>query len=278
MDNVGNFRINMMYQKGTVAGVVRFISSHIPPIDTLNVPSVLKQVVMEKRGLILVVGATGSTESTTLSAMLDFRNQMKSAISSHSKIRSSSFSNPRNPSSTSAKSATFAQLLKPCATPCARRRTRFWSAKSRDFYRNHESAMMYSLSGHLCLATLHANNSYHALNRIINFFPLDQRAILLSVPGVSLKYIISQRLIQESRRHAFTCGGSVDEHHQHRRTHFRRQGERNQRGDGKSLTPGSQTFEQDLFPPDSHGKISVEEGWPTRTLQPTCPCSSAIPA
>ncbi|HEX4859163.1 MAG TPA: ATPase, T2SS/T4P/T4SS family, partial [Usitatibacteraceae bacterium] len=121
-------------------------------------------------------------------------------------------------------------------------------------------AMMYSLSGHLCLATLHANNSYHALNRIINFFPLDQRAILLSDLGVSLKCIISQRLVKnnEGTRSAavevlmnttniaeLISEGKVGEIKEAME---------------KSLTPGSQTFEQDLFRLIRTEQISIEEG------------------
>ncbi|MBL8511636.1 MAG: Flp pilus assembly complex ATPase component TadA, partial [Betaproteobacteria bacterium] len=120
--------------------------------------------------------------------------------------------------------------------------------------------MMYSLSGHLCLTTLHANNSYHALNRIINFFPLEQRAILLSDLSVSLKCIISQRLVKtpdggriptvEVLMNTTNIAELIAEG---RVSDIKEAME-------KSLTPGSQTFEQDLFRLIKAGKISIEEG------------------
>jgi twitching motility protein PilU len=123
-----------------------------------------------------------------------------------------------------------------------------------------KAAMMYSLSGHLCLATLHANNSYHALNRIINFFPLDQRAILLSDLGVSLKCIISQRLVKN-----IEGGRSAAVEILMNTTNIAELIQEGKVGEikeamEKSLTPGSQTFEQDLFRLIKQEKITVEEG------------------
>ncbi|MEO8102458.1 MAG: PilT/PilU family type 4a pilus ATPase [Betaproteobacteria bacterium] len=260
MPGIGNFRINMMWQKGSVAGVVRYISSNIPSIDSLLVPNVLKQVVMEKRGLILVVGATGSGKSTTLAAMLDFRNQMRAGhiLTFEDPIEfiftpKKSIINQReigNDSHSFHEAMRNAMRQAPDA---------ILVGEIRDI-ETMKSAMMYALSGHLCLATLHANNSYHALNRIINFFPLDQRAILLSDLGVSLKCIISQRLVKnlEGTRTAavevlmnttniaeLISEGKVGEIKEAME---------------KSLTPGSQTFEQDLFRLIRTEKISVEEG------------------
>ena len=260
LEGVGNFRINMMYQKGTVAGVVRYISSNIPSIDSLLVPSILKQVVMEKRGLILVVGATGSGKSTTLAAMLDFRNQLRAGhiLTFEDPIEfiftpKKSIINQReigNDSHSFHEAMRNAMRQAPDA---------ILVGEIRDI-ETMKSAMMYALSGHLCLATLHANNSYHALNRIINFFPLDQRAILLSDLGVSLRCIISQRLVKnvEGTRSAavevlmnttniaeLISEGKVGEIKEAME---------------KSLTPGSQTFEQDLFRLIRTEKISVEEG------------------
>ncbi len=257
---IGNFRINMMFQKGSVAGVVRFINSNIPSLESLQVPNILKQVVMEKRGLILVVGATGSGKSTTLASMLDFRNNMRSGhiLTFEDPIEfiftpKKSIINQReigNDSHSFHEAMRNAMRQAPDA---------ILVGEIRDI-ETMKSAMMYSLSGHLCLATLHANNSYHALNRIINFFPLDQRAILLSDLGVSLKCIISQRLVKnlEGTRSAaveilmnttniaeLISEGKVSEIKEAME---------------KSLTPGSQTFEQDLFRLIRTEKISIEEG------------------
>ena len=260
MDGIGNFRINMMWQKGTVAGVVRFISSNIPGIDTLQVPNVLKQVVMEKRGLILVVGATGSGKSTTLAAMLDFRNQMKSGhILTFEDPVEFIFSSKKsivNQREIGNDSHSFHEAMRNAMRQAP---DAILVGEIRDI-ETMKSAMMYSLSGHLCLATLHANNSYHALNRIINFFPLDQRAILLSDLGVSLKCIISQRLVKnvegtrtpavEVLMNTTNIAELISEG---------KVGEIKEAME-KSLTPGSQTFEQDLFRLIRTEKISIEEG------------------
>jgi twitching motility protein PilU len=260
MEGIGNFRINMMYQKGTVAGVVRFISSNIPGIDTLQVPNVLKQVVMEKRGLILVVGATGSGKSTTLAAMLDFRNQMKSGhILTFEDPVEFIFKSKKsivNQREIGNDSHSFHEAMRNAMRQAP---DAILVGEIRDI-ETMKSAMMYSLSGHLCLATLHANNSYHALNRIINFFPLDQRAILLSDLGVSLKCIISQRLVKnvegtrspavEVLMNTTNIAELISEG---------KVGEIKEAME-KSLTPGSQTFEQDLFRLIRTEKISVEEG------------------
>lgn len=260
MQGIGNFRINMMYQKGTVAGVVRFISSNIPGIDTLQVPNVLKQVVMEKRGLILVVGATGSGKSTTLAAMLDFRNQMKSGhILTFEDPVEFIFQSKKsivNQREIGNDSHSFHEAMRNAMRQAP---DAILVGEIRDI-ETMKSAMMYSLSGHLCLATLHANNSYHALNRIINFFPLDQRAILLSDLGVSLKCIISQRLVKnvegtrspavEVLMNTTNIAELISEG---------KVGEIKEAME-KSLTPGSQTFEQDLFRLIRTEKISIEEG------------------
>jgi twitching motility protein PilU len=257
---VGNFRVNMMYQKGSVAAVVRYISTNIPAFDSLGVPNLLKQVIMEKRGLILVVGATGCGKSTTLAAMMDVRNMMKSG-------HILTFEDPIE----------FIFQSKKCIVN--QREIGNDSHSFQDAMRNAmrqvpdlilvgeirdvetmKSAMMYALSGHLCLATLHANNSYHALNRIINFFPLEQRAVLLSDLSVSLRCIISQRLVRNvegGRLPAveilMNTGNIVDLISEGRVSEIKEAME-------KSMTPGSQTFEQDLFRLIQTGKISVQEG------------------
>lgn len=260
IEGVGNFRINMMWQKGTVAGVVRYISSNIPSIDSLQVPNVLKQVVMEKRGLILVVGATGCGKSTTLAAMLDFRNQMRAGHILTFEDPIEFIFTPRksviNQREIGNDSHSFHEAMRNAMRQAP---DAILVGEIRDI-ETMKSAMMYALSGHLCLATLHANNSYHAMNRIINFFPLDQRAILLADLGVSLKCIISQRLVKnvEGTRTAavevlmnttniaeLISEGKVGEIKEAME---------------KSLTPGSQTFEQDLFRLIRTEKISVEEG------------------
>ena len=260
LEGVGNFRVNMMMQKGSCAAVIRYIESNIPEFRSLALPQVLAQVVMEKRGLILVVGATGSGKSTTLASMLDFRNSMKQGhiLTFEDPIEfifrsKKSIVNQREIGSDS---HSFGEAMRNAmrqAPDC------ILVGEIRDI-ETMKAAMMYSLSGHLCLATLHANNSYHALNRIINFFPLDQRAILLSDLGVSLRCIISQRLIKN-----IEGGRSAAVEVLMNTTNIAELIEEGKVGEikeamEKSLTPGSQTFEQDLFRLIKQEKITIEEG------------------
>ena len=260
IEGIGNFRVNMFWQKGTCSAVIRYIESNIPELRSLALPQALAQVVMEKRGLILVVGATGSGKSTTLASMLDFRNSMKQGhiLTFEDPIEfifksKKSIINQREIGNDS---HSFGEAMRNAmrqAPDC------ILVGEIRDI-ETMKAAMMYSLSGHLCLATLHANNSYHALNRIINFFPLDQRAILLSDLGVSLKCIISQRLIKN-----IEGGRSAAVEVLMNTTNIAELIEEGKVGEikeamEKSLTPGSQTFEQDLFRLIKQEKITVEEG------------------
>ena len=260
IEGTGNFRVNMFWQKGSPAAVVRFITTAIPDMRTLGLPQVLAQLIMEKRGLILMVGATGSGKSTSLASMIDFRNGTRSGhiLTFEDPIEyvfksKKSIVNQReigNDSHSFMEAGRNAMRQAPDV---------ILVGEIRDV-ETMKMGMMYSLSGHLCLATLHGNNSYHALNRIINFFPLDQRAILLSDLGVSLRAIVSQRLIKtvDGGRTAtieillnttniaeLISEGAVGEIKEAME---------------KSLTPGSQTFEQDLFRLIKQGKISIEEG------------------
>ncbi len=257
---IGNFRVNMMMQKASVAAVVRFISNQVPPFETLELPNVLRQVIMEKRGLVLVVGATGSGKSTSLAAMIDFRNQMKTGhiltFEDPVEFMFTSKKSVINQREIGTDSHSFHDAMRNAlrqAPDC------ILVGEIRDI-ETMKMAMMYSLSGHLCLATLHANNSYHALNRIINFFPLEQRAVLLGDLAVALRCIMSQRLVKnvEGTRTPtveilMNTQNIADLVEEGRVSEIKEAME-------KSLTPGSQTFEQDLFRLIKAGKISVEEG------------------
>src|SRR5438034_5314173 len=179
LQGIGSFRISAFRQKGAPAVVVRYIPATIPPLDTLGLPPVLKDIILEKRGLILMVGATGSGKSTTLAAMLDFRNGQKTGhiftledpvefIFQNKK----SIVNQREVGTDTLDMRVGLKNALRQAPDCIL----IGEVRDRE---NMTAAIQYAQSGHLCLTTLHANNSYHAMNRIISFYTLETRAALL---------------------------------------------------------------------------------------------------
>ncbi len=119
--SVGNFRINIFRQRGTISMVIRYVRSHVPPFEDLRLPAVLLNLVMEKRGLVLIAGATGSGKSTTLAAMIDYRNTNRSGHILTLEDPSSTCSSTSSRSSTSARSeSTRKATPRPCPTRCAR--------------------------------------------------------------------------------------------------------------------------------------------------------------
>ena len=257
---LGSFRISAFMQRTTPAIVVRYIPGEIPAFDSLGLPPVLKEVVMEKRGLILMVGATGSGKSTSLAAMIDHRNANKSGhiitiedpiefLFKHKK----SIVNQRE-LGTDAKSYHVALKNALRQAPDV-----ILIGEIRD-RESMTMAIAYAQSGHLCLATLHANNSYHALNRIISFYPLENRPALLQDLSATLKCVISQRLIPNSQgQRSPAVEVLLNTRHI---AELIEQGEVNEIKEAmeKSMSPGSQTFEQSLFKMIRDGKISQEEG------------------
>ncbi|MBM3393299.1 MAG: PilT/PilU family type 4a pilus ATPase [Betaproteobacteria bacterium] len=192
---LGRFRVNAFVQQGRVGLVVRFINVRIPTFAELNIPDVLKDVSMTKRGLVLVVGATGSGKSSTLAAMLGYRNE-----NSHGHIIT--IEDP----------VEYVHEHKNCLI--TQREvgvdTESWESALKNTLRQapdviligeirDQATMNYAVTfaetGHLCLATLHANSANQALDRIINFFPEERRAQLLMDLSLNLKGMISQRLL-----------------------------------------------------------------------------------
>ncbi len=258
-EGVGTFRISAFRQKGTPAVVVRYIPSSIPAIDSLGVPEILKEVIMQKRGLILMVGATGSGKSTSLSAMLDFRNERKSGhILTLEDPVEFIFTNKKsivNQREVGTDTKAFEIALKNAlrqAPDC------ILIGEIRD-KQTMAMSLAYAQSGHLCLATLHANNSYHAMNRIINFYPLENRPSLLLDLAAALQSIISQRLVR-TKTGARIAAVEVLLNTRHI-AELIEKGEINEIKEAleKSMSPGSQTFEQALFKLFIEGKITQEE-------------------
>jgi twitching motility protein PilU len=259
LEGVGTFRISAFRQKGSPAVVVRYIPGSIPPIDSLGIPEVLKEVIMQKRGLILMVGATGSGKSTSLSAMLDFRNERKSGhILTLEDPVEFIFTNKKsivNQREVGTDTKAFEVALKNAlrqAPDC------ILIGEIRD-KQTMGMSLAYAQSGHLCLATLHANNSYHAMNRIINFYPLENRPSLLLDLAAALQSIISQRLVR-TKTGARMAAVEVLLNTRHI-AELIEKGEINEIKEAleKSMSPGSQTFEQALFKLFIEGKITQEE-------------------
>src|SRR5256885_11175162 len=259
LQGVGTFRISAFRQKGSPAVVVRYIPATIPPLDTLGLPPVLKDIILEKRGLILMVGATGSGKSTTLAAILDFRNGQKTGhiftledpvefIFQNKK----SIVNQREVGTDTLDMKVGLKNALRQAPDCIL----IGEVRDRE---NMTAAIQYAQSGHLCLATLHANNSYHAMNRIISFYTLETRPALLQDLSSTLKCVISQRLVKNVRG---TQSAAVEIMLNSRyMAELIEKGEISEMKEAmeKALTPGSQTFEQSLFKMIRDGLITQDE-------------------
>ena len=256
---VGSFRVNVFRQRGACAMVIRHIKVNVPTIEELQLPELLTEIVTEKRGLVLVVGSTGSGKSSTLAAMINHRNRTQSGhiltiedpiefMYRHAK----SIVNQReigidtrsyhNALVNAMREAPDVILIGEC--------------RDRETF---GAALQYAQTGHLCLSTVHANNSYYALNRVINLYPHDSRDSLLMDLSVSLKAIISQRLVHDVNGDIVPAVEIMlnTKHIQE----LIKNGDFDQIKDAmeQSLAPGSQTFEQALFRLYSAGRITLEE-------------------
>jgi len=257
---VGRFRISAMRQRGSYAVVIRFIAQDIPQLNTLSLPPVLSELVMEKRGLILVVGATGSGKSTTLAAMLDERNQaltghiltVEDPVEYQFKNHKSIVNQREIGSDTQSLQTALKNALRQAPDVILIGEIRDRETMS--------AAIAYAQSGHLCLATLHGNNSYHALNRILSFYPVEVRPTMLGDLASALKAVVSQRLVRTVE------GGRVPAVEIMLNTKL--VSELVEKGDfsgvkeamEKSMAEGSQTFEEALAHHIMEGKVDRKEG------------------
>ena len=238
----------------------RFVPVDVPPLEELELPKVLSELIMEKRGLLLLVGATGSGKSTTIASMLDYRNELRTGhiltledpveyLFKHKK----SIVNQREVGSDARNFQIALKNAMRQAPDC------ILIGEIRD-QETMSAALAYAQSGHLVLATLHANNSYNALNRIISFYPIENRPALLQDLSSAIKAIVSQRLVRAAtggRRHA-----AVEVMLNTRYiADLIEKGEISQIKEAmeKSLSPGSQSFETALFDLVKAGLISQDE-------------------
>lgn len=257
--NVGRFRVNIFRQRNEISIVARNIVTEIPSVDDLGLPPILKEVMLSKRGLVLFVGATGSGKSTSLAALIDYRNTHSSGhiitiedpvefIHRHKKC----IVNQRE---VGVDTRSFQKALKNTLRQAP---DVILIGEIRD-RETMEHALAFAETGHLCISTLHANNANQALDRIINFFPEERRPQLLMDLSMNLRAFVSQRLIPtiDKKRCAAieillgtpTIADLI----------LRGQMEDIKANMEKSANIGMQTFDLALFNLWKDGKISEEE-------------------
>ena len=260
MEGIGNFRISGFRQRGSYAAVIRFIPTDIPSLDSLNLPPILADLVMEKRGLLLMVGATGAGKSTTLAAMIDYRNAttlghiltIEDPIEYLFTNKKSLVNQREVGSDTQSLQVALKNALRQAPDVILIGEIRDRETMS--------AAIAYAQSGHLCLATMHANNSYQALNRILSFYPVEVRSTMLGDLAAALKAIVSQRLLRTlsgSRMPAVEI-----------MLNTKLVAELIEKGDfsevqeamEKSMAEGSQTFELDIAKMIADGRVTRKEG------------------
>jgi twitching motility protein PilU len=260
LPGIGNFRISAMRQRGSYAVVIRYIATDIPLLETLNVPPILSDLIMEKRGLILMVGATGAGKSTTLAAMIDQRNaRVPGHILTVEDPVEFLFTNKKSIVN-QREVGTDTQSMQIALKNALRQAPDVILIGEIRDRETMSAAIAYAQSGHLCLATMHANNSYQALNRILSFYPVEVRPTMLGDLASALKAIISQRLLRTIH------GGRAPAVEIMLVTKL--VSDLIEKGDfsgakeamEKSMSEGSQTFEQDIARLIVEGTVERKEG------------------
>jgi twitching motility protein PilU len=260
VEGAGNFRFSAMRQRGTVAAVIRYIATEIPALGSLQVPMILGELIMEKRGLLLMVGSTGAGKSTTLAAMMDHRNEsMSGHILTIEDPVEFIFKNKKcvvNQREVGTDTQSMQTALKNALRQAP---DVILVGEIRD-RETMSAAIAYAQSGHLCLATMHANNSYQALNRILSFYPVEVRSTMLGDLAAALKAVVSQRLLRTVH------GGRVPAVEV--MLNSKLVSELIEKGDfsgvkeamEKAMAEGSQTFEADIARLIVEGVVDKKEG------------------
>ena len=256
---IGTFRLSAFVQKGQYSAVFRYVPTEIPSMAALNLPATLSELVTQKRGLILVCGATGSGKSSTIASMIEARNQAQAGhiLTIEDPIE---FVFTPKLSAISQREVGVDSASMQVALKNALRQTPdlIFIGEIRDQHAM-TAALTYAMSGHLVVSTLHANNSYHALSRILSMYPPESRSVLLSDMSVALKTVITQRLMRA------VDGGRLPVLEVLMNTQLTADLIAENRLDEikeamtNSLARGSQTFEQTLLTYINAGKISQDE-------------------
>ncbi|RTZ59066.1 MAG: type IV pili twitching motility protein PilT, partial [Gammaproteobacteria bacterium] len=192
---IGRFRVNVFVQQGKVGMVLRTIEMEIPTIESLHLPDVLKDIVMSKRGMVIFVGATGSGKSTSIASMLGYANDNRYGHILTIEDPVEFVHQSKNCLITQREVGVDTESFTVGLQNAMRQAPDIILIGEIRSQETMDHAVVFSETGHLCMATLHANNSNQALDRIINFFPEDRRDQLLMDLSLNLRAIISQRLI-----------------------------------------------------------------------------------
>jgi twitching motility protein PilU len=256
---VGSFRFSIFRQRGSTAAVVRYIPGDIPAFHTLGLPPVLTELILQKRGLLLVVGATGSGKTTTLASLIDYRNEQRTGhiLTLEDPIEfvfrnKRSIVNQRQIGTDTANLQTALRNALRQAPDC------ILIGEIRDVD-TMGAAIAYAQSGHLVLATMHANSSSHALNRIVSFYSPENRRVLLSDLSATLRAVVSQRLLKSvdgSRVPAVEV--LLNNNHMAELIEQGRISEVKE-AMANSMAAGSQTFEEALIQLILSGKVSRDD-------------------
>ncbi|HKA44014.1 MAG TPA: PilT/PilU family type 4a pilus ATPase [Burkholderiales bacterium] len=257
---IGRFRVNAFYQQGRIGMVLRTITTAIPKMEDLNLPAVLKDIVMTKRGLVIMVGATGSGKSTSLAAMIGYRNEnsyghiitIEDPVEYTHEHKNCVITQREVGVDTDTWHTALKNTLRQAPDVIL-----IGEIRDRDTM---DYAIAFAETGHLCMATLHANSSNQALDRIINFFPEERRHQLLMDLSLNIRALVSQRLIPkkdgkgrvaavEIMLNSPLISDLIFKGEVHEIKHIM----------SKSRELGMQTFDQHLFELYETGQISYED-------------------
>jgi twitching motility protein PilU len=256
---LGRFRLNLMVQRGSIAMVIRRIKSSVPTIEDLDLPPVLKDIAMTKRGLVLIVGATGSGKSTSLAAIIDYRNSnstghivtIEDPIEYVHVHKKSIISQREVGVDTHSYQKALKNALRQAPDVILLGEIRDEEAM--------ESAINFAETGHLCLATLHSNNANQAMERVMNFFPPERHSQVYLQLSLNLRAILSQRLIRSKDGNRVAAFEILTDSPRVRDLIHKAQIAELKDAMEKSTNIGMQTFDQALFELYKDGKIVLEE-------------------